>query len=81
MLNSINNNSQINWCSKLLNLIKSNMEKKPFYIYDERMLEHYDRNHPYEELGKHHPEIPLRIKNIHDYLLKEGFLAQMNPIF
>lgn len=42
------------------------MENKAFYLYDERMLLHFDTNHV--EGTYKHPEIPLRVSCIRDYL-------------
>ena len=41
-------------------------ERKVFYMYDEIMMRHEDYDG--------HPECPLRIKSIHDYLKEVGLL-------
>lgn len=43
-----------------------------FYIYDERMLLHTD----YDD----HPECPLRIKSIFEYLKANGFTKEMTKL-
>lgn len=48
---------------------------KAFYLYDERMLLHKDTNQPDGSFSN--PEIPLRIKSIHDHLLKDGYLNKL----
>lgn len=43
------------------------MENKPIYLYDEIMLLHFDCK--VGAMGSYtHPEIPIRISSIHNYL-------------
>jgi acetoin utilization deacetylase AcuC-like enzyme len=49
-----------------------------FYLYDESMLLHFDTSLPQGDFS--HPEVPLRIKSIHDYLLEQGFLKKMHHL-
>jgi len=43
------------------------------YVYDEKALEHVNKDQNVEE----HPEIPERIEKIHSILKKKGYLNRM----
>ena len=59
--------------------------KKPvFYVYDERMLKHreFPKPQPEGSTEKVHinPEVPDRVKKIHEYLQNEGLLDKMEKL-
>eukprot|EP00833_Pecoramyces_ruminatium_P004933 jgi/Orpsp1_1/1178965/evm.model.c7180000067398.1 len=53
--------------------LETNNSSVTGYVYDEKALEHVNKDQRVEE----HPEIPERIEKIHDILSKKGYLKRM----